>query len=317
MCLLCISVVCGVAVAADAPWPSKPIKFVVPYAAGGASDITARLLAQSLSSALGQPVVVDNRAGASGNIGTDVVAKSPADGYTILLAYTGPMAINPHLYKSLPFDPARDFAPVGQVAEAPLILMVNAGIPARSVPELIAQVKAEPGKFFCGSSGPGGADHLACELFKVRTGTQVGTVNYKGGLPALMDLVAGRTQMQFATTSSVMSHIRSGALRPLAFISSKRFDLLPDVPTASEAGLPAFDVNNWYGVSVPAGTPPAVIKRLSVELGTALQQPALRTRLQELGLVPAWTSTEDFAAYVKAELVRWGPIVRAAGVTVE
>ncbi|RYX97042.1 MAG: tripartite tricarboxylate transporter substrate binding protein [Comamonadaceae bacterium] len=307
----------GVVAHAADPWPSKPIRFIVPYAAGGASDITARLLAQHMSTALGQPVVIDNRTGAGGNIGTDMVAKAAPDGYTIVLAYTGPMGINPYLYKNLPFNPSRDFAPVAQVADAPLVMVVNASLPVKNIPELVAYAKANPEKVFCGSSGVGGADHLACELFKSRTATGVSAIGYKGGAPAMLDLVAGRTQMQFATIPGALAHIRSGAIRPLAILSNRRFSLFPEVPTIAEAGMQNFDITNWYGVSVPTGTPPAIIKRLSSELNVALQQAPLRARFQELGLVPAWSSTEDFTAYIKADAARWEPIVRSSGATLD
>lgn len=313
---ICLSIISVAAVAAD-PWPAKPVRFIVPYAAGGASDITARLLAQQMTTSLGQPVIIDNRAGAGGNIGTDMVAKAAPDGYTIVLAYTGPMGINPHLYKNLPFVPAKDFAPVAQVADAPLVMVVNASVPAKNIPELVAYAKANPEKVFCGSSGVGGADHLACELFKSRTGTAINAIGYKGGAPAMLDLVAGRTQLQFATIPGAIGHIRSGAIRPLAILSNKRFELFSEVPTIAEAGMQNFNITNWYGVSVPAGTPSAIIKRLSTELNAALQKPQLRARFQELGLVPTWSSTEDFTAYIKADSARWEPIIRASGTTLD
>jgi len=301
------------ALAADPAWPTKPIRFIVPYAAGGASDITARSLSQHMSTALGQPVVVENRAGAGGNIGTAMVANAAPDGYTILLAYTGPMAINPYLYKSLAFSPAKDFAPIGQVADAPLVMVVNSKVPVKNVPEMVAYAKANPEKVFCGSSGIGGADYLACELFKSRSGAAMNTIGYKGGAPAMLDLVAGTTQLQFATIPGAIAHIRAGTIRPLAILSSQRFPLFPEVPTISEAGMQNFTISNWYGVSAPAGTPPAIIKRLSSELAAALQQPAVRARFEQLGLVPVWTSTEDFTAYIKSDSANWEPIVRASG----
>lgn len=304
-------------VQAAEPWPSRPVRFVVPYAAGGAADITSRLLAQSLTASLGQTVVVDNRTGAGGNIGTDIVAKAPADGYTMLFAYAGTMGINPFLYKNLPFNPVRDFAPVTLIAEAPLVLAVHPSIPARNINELVAHAKANPDKLSFGSAGTGAADHLAGELFKTRTGTTIVHVPYKGGAPALIDLVAGRTQIQFVTIPGALAHIRAGRIRPLAILSAKRFDLLPDVPTIAEAGLSDFEINNWYGVALPAGTPAPIIKRLNGDLIQALQSPQLRARFLELGLVPQWNSPEEFITYIRNDSAKWEKIVRASGATAE
>lgn len=313
---LLLMLLCSTSFAVE-QWPSKPIRFVVPYAAGGAADITVRMLALHLTQSLGQTVLVENRTGAGGNIGTDFVAKSPADGYTIVFAYAGTMGINQFLYKNLPFNPTRDFAPVTLVADAPLVLVAHPSLPANSVAELVSYAKANSGKLSFGSAGTGAADHLAGELFKTRTGTSIVHVPYKGGAPALLDLVGGRTQLQFATIPGALAHIRAGRIKALAILSKSRFDLLPNVPTIAEVGMSDFEINNWYGVAAPAGTPAYIIRRLNSELIAALKTPEVRTRFLELGLVPTWNTPEEFAAYIKADAQKWERIVRASGATAE
>ena len=298
-------------------FPIRPIKFVVPYAAGGATDTTARLISKELTALLGQPVIVENKAGAGGNIGTDYVAKSAPDGYTMLLAYTGPMAINPSLYDALPFKPKQDFAPVTLLAQAPQILGVHPSIPVKTVDELIAYAKANPDKLFFGSSGNGGADHLAGELFKMRTGANITHVPYKGGAPALADLVAGRTQMQFMTIPASIGHIQSGRIRPLAILNKERYPLFPDVPTISEAGVKDYDINNWYGVVVAAGTPPAIVNKLNVALIKALQSNEVQSRFSGLGLIPVSNSPEVFKVFIDKESDRWAEIIRVSGATLK
>lgn len=298
-------------------FPNKPIKFIVPYAAGGATDTTARLVSKELTAILGQPVIVENKAGAGGNIGTDYVAKSPPDGYTMLLAYTGPMAINPSLYDSLPFKPQQDFAPVTLLAQAPQILGVHPSIPATTVDELVAYAKANPTALFFGSSGNGGADHLAGELFKMRTGAQITHVPYKGGAPALADLVAGRTQLQFMTIPASIGHIQAGRIRPLAILAKERYPLFPDVPTISEAGVKNYDVNNWYGVVVAAGTPEPIVNKLNNALIKALRSNEVQTRFSGLGLVPVSNTPKEFQNFIAAESVRWAEIIRVSGASLK
>lgn len=302
---------------ASEAFPTRPIKFVVPYAAGGATDTTARLISKELTALLGQPVIVENKAGAGGNIGTDYVAKSAPDGYTMLLAYTGPMAINPSLYDTLPFKPKQDFAPVTLLAQAPQILGVHPSIPVKTVDELIAYAKANPDKLFFGSSGNGGADHLAGELFKMRTGANITHVPYKGGAPALADLVAGRTQMQFMTIPASIGHIQSGRIRPLAILNKERYPLFPDIPTISEAGVKDYDINNWYGVVVAAGTPPAIVNKLNVALIKALQSNEVQSRFGGLGLIPLSNSPEAFKVFIDKESERWAEIIRVSGATLK
>jgi len=298
-------------------YPNKPIKFIVPYAAGGASDVTSRLLAQAMSPSIGQTVIVENKTGAGGNIGTDFVAKSAPDGYTMLLAYTGPMAINPTLYKNIPFNPLKDFAAVTLVAEAPLLLGVHPSIPVKNVKELVEYARVNPGKIFYGSSGTGGADHLAGDLFMQETGTKIVHVPYKGGAPALRDLVAGNTQMQFMTIPAAIPHIKDGRIRPLAILSNSRFELFPDVPTIAEAGLPGVYVNNTYGVTVPAGTPPAVVNKLNAELVKAVKSQDIVNRFKDLGLVPRYNTPEEFTQFMKDEHARWAKIVKDSGASVD
>ena len=298
-------------------YPNKPIRFIVPFAAGGASDVTSRLISQVMSPSIGQAVIVENKAGAGGNIGSDFVAKSPPDGYTMLLAYTGPMAINPTLYKNLPFNPLKDFAAVTLVAQAPLLLGVNPSMPVNNVQELIRYAKENPGKIFYGSSGTGGADHLAGDLFMKETGTKIIHVPYKGGALALRDLVAGNTQMQFMTIPAAIPLIRDGRIRPLALLSSKRFELFPDVPTIEEAGLKNVYVNNTYGVTVPAGTPPDVVNKLNAELVKAVKNPEVANRFKDLGLVPAYNTPAEFTQFMKDEYERWAEIVKVSGATVD
>ena len=302
---------------ADDTWPIKPVRFIVPYVAGGASDITVRSIAQLLTTSLGQTMMVENKAGGGGNIGTDFVAKAAPDGYTFLMAYAGPIAINPHLYKNIAFDAQKDFAPVSLMADAPLILAVHPSVPANNLAELIAYLKANPDKLFFGSSGTGGADHLAGELFRLQAGVRINHIPFKGGAQAVIDLVAGRTQLEFLTIPGGLSHIRAGRLKAISLASSKRFPLFPDVPTMTEAGMKDFEIHNWYGISAPAGTPAPIIQRLSRAIHDAIQDPNLRTRFQEIGLVPMSNTPEEFAEFIKRDSEKWQKIIRASGVTAE
>ena len=302
---------------ADEAWPTKPVRIVVPYVAGGASDITVRSIAQLLTASLGQTMLVENKAGGGGNIGTDYVAKAAPDGYTFLMAYAGPIAINPYLYKNIPFNAQKDFSPVSLMADAPLILAVHPSVPANNLNELIAYLKANPDQVFFGSSGTGGADHLAGELFRLQANVRIQHIPFKGGAQAVIDLVAGRTQIEFLTIPGGLSHIRAGRLRAIALASSKRFPLFPDVPTMAEAGMKGVEINNWYGLSAPAGTPAPIIERMNRALREAIQDPALRTRFQEVGLVPISNSAEEFSALIKSDSEKWKKIIQDSGVTAE
>ncbi|MEI8400003.1 MAG: tripartite tricarboxylate transporter substrate binding protein [Alcaligenaceae bacterium] len=316
--LLSLSVACGQpVVAAEESWPTKPVRFVVPFVAGGAADITMRSLAQLLTTSLGQTMLVENKVGGGGNIGTDLVAKSAPDGYTFLLTYTGPFAINPHLYKKLPFDPKIDFSHVTLIADAPLILTIHPSLPAGNLAELITYLKANPEKVFYGSAGTGSAGHLGGALFMLQTGTHINHIPFKGGAQAVVELVAGRIQMEFLTIPGGLSHIRTGKLRAIAMVSDQRFPLFPDIPTMTEAGMANFALNNWYGISAPAGTPAPIVKRMNQVLREALQDPGLRTRFQDIGLVPISNTPEEFSAFIQSDSERWQQMVQASGATAE
>lgn len=308
-----VAAVCGQALADT--YPSKPIRFIVPFAPGGGADISARVIAMKMGTSLGQTVVVENRPGAGGIIGTDMVAKAPPDGYTILLGTIGPIAINPHLYKKLSYDVERDFAPISLVGNALNVLVVNPAVPASSVSEFIAYAKTHPTAF--GSSGNGATDHLAGELFNSLTGTKMLHVAYKGGVPAMTDLMAGQVQAVFSTVSTASGAIKAGKVRPLAMTGSARFSGMPDMPTIAEAGVPAFEVNNWYGVLVPKGTSPDIVRTLNTELVRALQTTEVKAKLLESGIEPAWDTPAEFSTYIKAETRKWAKVVADSGATVE
>jgi tripartite-type tricarboxylate transporter receptor subunit TctC len=302
---------------AAAAYPSKPIRYVVPYPPGGPLDIVARVLGQKLAERWGQAVIVDNRAGAGGNIGVDLVAKAPADGYTIVMGAVATHAINVHLYAKLPFDPIRDFAPVVLITQVPNILVVNPQVAARSVKELIALAKAKPGSLNFGSGSTGSAGHLAGELFKTTAGVDMVHVPYKGAAPAVADLLAGQVQIMFDNLSSALPNVKSGRLRALAVTTAKRSPQVPDLPTIAEAGLPGFDVSTWFGIFAPAATPRPVVAKLNRELVATLGLPEVRERLAQLGAEPAPNTPEEFAAFVRAELAKYGKVVKASGARVD
>ncbi len=294
-------------------YPSKPIRFVVPYPAGGPVDIVARLLAQKVAENAGQPVVVDNKPGAGGNIGADLVAKSPPDGYTILMGAVATHAINPALYASIPFDPARDFVPIVQVASTPNVLVVNPSIPAANVQELIAYARRNPGKLNFGSGSTGSAGHLAGELFKSMAGIDMTHVPYKGAAPAMQDLVAGQIQLMFDNLASALGQVRAGKVKALAVTTAARTALAPELPTLAESGLPGFDISTWFGVFAPAGTPRNVAQRLHEEFSRALAAPDVRERMLALGAEPAGGSSAQFAAYIRAEAEKYARLVKSSG----
>ena len=296
-------------------YPSKPIRFIVPFAPGGGADISARIIAMKMGVSLGQTVVVENRPGAGGIIGTDLVAKAPPDGYTILLGTIGPIAINPHLYKKLSYDVDRDFTPISLVGNALNVLVVNPSVPATNMTEFISYAKTHPVAF--GSSGNGATDHLAGELFNSLTGTKMLHVAYKGGVPAMTDLMAGQVQAVFSTVSTAAGAIKAGKVRPLAMTGSARFSGMPETPTISESGLPAFEVNNWYGVLVPKGTPPAIINTLNTELVRALQTTDVKAKLLESGIEPTWDTPTEFSAYIRSETKKWAKVVADSGATIQ
>ena len=296
-------------------YPSKPVRLLLAFPPGGASDFLGRLLALRMADALGQPVLVENRAGAGGNVGAEVVARAPADGYLILLGNNAILAANAALYPKLNFDPVRDFAPVVLVALQPNILVVHPSLPATNVKELVALAKRRPGELNYASSGSGLAGHLAGELFNSMAGISMVHVPYKGGGPALADLIAGQTQVMFATASSVTAHVRSGRLRALATTTARRPTGFPDLPTVAEAGVPGFEASTWHGLVVPSGTPRPIIDQISASVNTSLRQPDLREKFLAAGAEPAGGTPEAFAEYIRVEVPRWEKVIRQSGAT--
>jgi len=294
-------------------YPAKPVRMISPFPPGAVVDTLCRTLAAPLGELLGHPVVVENRPGAGGNIGMAAVAKAPADGYTIGMGGIGPNAINPGIYATMPFDSVHDFMPITFVASNINVLVVNPSVPAQNVQELIAYAKANPGTLSFGSAGPGPSQHLAGELFKLSTGITMTHIPYKGAGPAVADLIAGQIPLMFADISASLANIRAGKLRALGVTTRERTPLL-DVPTLIEHGVPDFDVNAWFGLFAPAGTPREIIARLSTEAGNALRQPAIRERLQSVGLSPAPNTPEEFAQFVRAELDRWAKVAKAVNI---
>jgi tripartite-type tricarboxylate transporter receptor subunit TctC len=289
-----------------ADYPSKPIRMIVGFAAGGGTDTTARAIAQKMSAAMGEQVVVDNRPGAAGNVATELVVRGPADGYTILMGTIAALAINPTLYGNLAFDPIKDLAPVSQAVNSSNILVVHPSVQAKSVQELIALAKAKPGTLNYGSSGIGGTGHLAGVLFDELAGTKMTHVPYKGGGPAMIELVGGQVQLVFATPPTAVPQIKSGKIRGLAVTTLKRSSVMPDLPTISESGLKGYDANNWYGVVVPVKTPKPIVTRLNTEIVKALNAPDLKELFFTQGLDPAPSTPEQFGAYIKSELGKMG-----------
>jgi tripartite-type tricarboxylate transporter receptor subunit TctC len=303
--------------AAAADYPARTVTIVVGFPPGGASDILARIVANKLSALLGQPVVVDNRPGAGGNVAGEVVAHSPPDGYTLLLGNNAILATNASLYKQVGFDAEKDFAPISLIGTQANVLVVNNNLPAHSLAELIALAKANPGKLNFASSGYGLAAHLAGELFKADAHVDIVHVPYKGSAPALQDVIAGQDQMMFATTSGAMGLIKGGQLRPLAVTTLKRTPILPDVPTIDELGIKGFDATTWHGLVAPAGTPPDVIKILHHAVVEALKDPGVEHSLDELGVDVASDTPEQFEAYIHSEIPKWAAVVKASGAKLE
>lgn len=305
----------ALASSAFAAYPDKPIKLIVPYTPGGVTDALARVMAKSLGERLGQQVLVDNRGGGGANIGADAVARSPADGYTLLMGSAATHAINSSLYKSLTYDHIKDFAPIILVAQVPNILVVNPSVPVESVKELIAYAKAHPDKLNFGSSGAGGTIHLSGELFKSMADVNMVHVPYKGSAPAVTNLIGGQIQVMF--DSSVVPHIKSGRLRPLAVTSAKRSSALPEVPTMAEAGLPGYEATAWFGILAPAGTPQSIIDKLNTELVAALRDPATQAWMTAQGFEALGGTPEQFAAHIKAETAKWAKVVKESGATAD
>ena len=312
----------GACIALTAPavaqtYPGKPVRLVVPFPPGGSLDFAGRLIAQKLTEMWGQPVVVENKPGAGGNIGADLVAKAPADGYTILLGALSTHAVNPSLYAKMPYDAAKDFAPITLIAETPNVLVVNSNSPVQNVKEFIAYTKANPGKLSFGSGSNGSAGHLAGELYKVETGTDAVHIPYKGGAPATQALMAGDTQFMFDNLANAMAQVKGGKLRALAVTTAKRSALAPELPTMAEAGLPGFDISTWYGLFAPTGTPPAIVAKWNADVTRILNMPDVRARFVADGAEPAPNSPEQFAQFIAAELTKYARIVKVSGAKVD
>ncbi len=317
------SILGGVALAASATlapaqaWPAKPIKYIVPFAAGGTTDILARTVGEKLSVALGQPVVIENKPGAGGGLGAEFVAKAAPDGYTILGGTISTHAINASLYKNLPYDPVKDFAPVILIARVPNMLVINVDVPAKSVPELIALLKANPDKYSFASSGNGTSQHLSGELFKSMSGTEMQHIPYKGSPPALQDVMGGQVTMTFDNITTAWPLAKAGKLRALAVTTAKRSAVAPDVPTLAESGLPGFEIGSWQGVFAPAGTPPEIVRRLNMEIAKILAMPDVKEKLAALGAEVSPNTPEEFLVLVKSEGVKWADVVKKSGARVD
>lgn len=308
--------------AAQAAWPNKPVRLVVPFAPGGTTDLLARALAPELSKAFGQTFVVDNRGGAGGNIGADLVAKSAGDGYTLLMGTVGTHGINKSLYASLPYDPQKDFTPITLVAAVPNVMVMNTqraqALGIQSVADFTRYAKANPGKLNMASSGNGTSIHLAGELFKARTGIFMTHIPYRGSGPAMADMLAGSTDVMFDNLPSAMPHIQSGQLKAFAVTSAVRSAALPELPTVAEAsGLTGFEASSWFGLLAPAGTPPEIVNRIQQEVAKALNVPAIKDRLTSQGAIPSGGTPQAFTALIAAEITKWAPVVKASGARVD
>ena len=297
-------------------YPAKPIKIVVPFPAGGIADLYGRLLGARLSEPWGQPIVIENRTGAGGNIGADAVAKSAPDGYTLVMGSFGTHAVNVSLFSSMPYDPVRDFAPIVLVLEAEGLLVVHPSVPAQSLLDLIAYARAHPGRVTFASAGMGTASHLAGELFKTMARVEMTHVPYKGNVPAITDLLAGQTSLLFGTMPTVLPHARAGKLRALATIGSVRSAAAPELPTVGET-LPGFEVNNWVGLLAPAGTPNDIVRKWNLEVNKIMQGADLKQRLLTEGARFAPNTPEEFSAFIKSEIAKWAPVVKASGARVD
>ena len=296
-------------------YPTKPVRFIAANSAGGGLDIVARALSPKLAAVFGQQFVVDNRAGAAGSLASEITAHSPPDGYTILCSSLGGLAVNTNLYKGLNYHPLRDLAAIGWATSQSNVLVVNNSVAAKSVQELIALARAQPGKLTYGSSGAGNAGHLAAELFKTMTKTDIVHVPYKGGAPAMIDLIAGQTQLVFSSAPTAVPQVKAGKVRALAVTTIKRSTVLPELPTVAESGLPGYEADNWYGVVTTAGTPRAIIDRLNAEISRALLSPDVKQLLFIQGLEVHTSTPAEFGAYMKTEFDKWAKVIKDAGIT--
>lgn len=304
------------AVSGAQAYPAKPVRLIIPFAPGGGNDILGRLIGGRLSEALRQQFIIDNRAGAGGTIGAELAAKSPPDGYTLVIGHIGTLAVNPTLYKKLPYDPVRDFQPVSLFAKVASVMVVHPSLPVKSVKDLIALAKRRPGELVYGSGGNGGAGHLATEYFKLMAKIDMGHIPYKGTGPALIDLLAGQTQLVFGGVPGSIGHIKSGRLRALGVSTASRLPVLPEVPTVGES-LAGYEATQWYGVLAPAGTPMPIVSVLNKEITGSLKDPKMQARLSDNGSEPYASTPEEFAAFIKSEIALWAPIIKAAGVRID
>ncbi len=316
-----ILLLCAVAAAGSAAlaqdYPAKPVRLIVPFPPGGGNDTIARLIGQKLAPVLGQQVLVDNRPGAGGTIGAELAAKAPADGYTLFLAGVASHGINPNLRKKLPYDPVRDFNGVSLIASAPLLVVVHPSLPVKTVKQLIALAKARPGAINFASNGAGGSSHLAVELFKMMTGTDMVHVPYKGLSSALTDLLSGQVQVMFSSAVAMLPQVRAGRLRAIAMTGNKRSPAIPDIPTVAEAGVPGYETGSWYGIVVPARTPRPVIERLGREVAAITRSPEISGRLTAEAVIPVGSTPDEFDAYIRKGLARWARVIAAAKITLD
>ncbi len=303
--------------AVHAQWPTKPVRFIVPFPAGGSTDIVARVLAEKLGQGLGQAFVIDNRGGAGGTTGSDVAAKAAPDGYTLLIGTSSTHAIAGSLYGKLPYDAVRDFAPVSMIGTATIMLVAHPSVPARSVRELVALAKAQPTLLTFASSGNGGVSHLTGEYFKAQAGVQMQHIPYKGDTPMIADLVGGRVSVAFGTAVAFLPHVQSGKLNALAVTNAKPSPVAPGLPTVAESGYPGFEALQWFGLLMPAGTPPEVVARLNAEVARVLRMPEVSERFKGLGIEITGGTPAEFAAFMRAETAKWGRIVRDSGAKVD
>jgi tripartite-type tricarboxylate transporter receptor subunit TctC len=298
-------------------YPEKPVRIVVPFPPGGGNDTIARLVAEKLARSLGQQVVVDNRPGAAGAIGAEIAARAAPDGYTLFLAGVASHGINPNLRSKLPYDPVRDFRGVSLIATAPLLVVVHPSLPARTVKELVALARARPGAIAFASNGTGGSSHLAVEMFKMMTGTDMLHVPYKGLSGALTDLVSGQVQLMFSSAVAMLPQVKAGRLRAIAMTGASRSPAIPDIPTVAEAGVPGYETGSWYGIVAPARTPRAIVERLGHEIAAIARSPEISNRLVSEAVIPVGSTPEEFDAHIRRELARWAEVVRRAKIKLD
>jgi tripartite-type tricarboxylate transporter receptor subunit TctC len=315
--LAVVFVLLAPAASAQGTYPTKPIRLIVPSPPGDGSDLMARAIGDKLTQAWGQAVVVDNRQGAGGRVGTEVAAKSAPDGYTLIMGNAGSHGINAALYKDLPYDLERDFVAVTQVMRAPNVLVINPSLPAKSVAEFIALLKASPGKYSYGSGGNGSSAHFTAELFKSMAGVDIAHIPYKGATPALTDVIGGQVVMFMGNLPPAMGHIKAGRVRALAVTTTRRSSLVPDLPTVAEGGLPGFETVAWFGLFAPAGTPPEIVARIRDEVAKIVQQPDIHERIVTLGGEPVGNSPSEFAAIVRGDIAKWKGVAKAASIVAD